>query len=380
MSKALVISTNSGLFCPQGNFYIDPWRAVDYALITHAHSDHARGGSKAYLTSEPGQHVLRARLDQGALVESVPYGKKITINDVAVSFHPAGHVLGSSQIRIEHKGEVWVISGDYKTQLDPTCDALEPIKCQTFITESTFGLPIYRWPSAQEIESEINAWWQKNKDEGRASVIFAYSFGKAQRILSIVDKSIGPIFVHGAVHKLNEQYTASGVALPAAKYVGDMEKKADFKGALIVAPPASFESAWTKRFGDYSSAYASGWMRVRGNRRRQAIDRGFALSDHADWNGLLQVINETGADEVIVTHGFSQPLIRYLKEKGKKARGFKTEYKGEESELAIANEKLAEAREQDKEADSTAFEMSDVTNGSKGIWPASEAASDESEL
>lgn len=347
MSKALVVSTNSGLYCPQGNFYIDPWRAVDYALITHAHSDHARSGSKRYLTSERGQHVLRARLDSNALVESIPYGKSLTINDVTVSFYPAGHVLGSSQIRIEHKGQVWVVSGDYKTQSDPTCEAIEAIRCHAFITESTFGLPIYRWPSTQEIEGEINTWWQKNKEQNKPSLIFAYSFGKAQRIISIVDNSIGPIYVHGAVHKLNEQYLASGITLPECKFVGDMDKKSDFRGALIVAPPAAFDSAWTKRFGEYSAAYASGWMRVRGNRRRQSVDRGFALSDHADWNGLLEIINATGAEEVIVTHGFSQPLIRYLKEKGKQARGFKTEYTGEESELSKANEKLAEAREID---------------------------------
>ncbi|MBX9573827.1 MAG: ligase-associated DNA damage response exonuclease [Candidatus Obscuribacterales bacterium] len=349
MSKALVTSTNSGLYCPQGDFYIDPWRGVDLALVTHAHSDHARSGSKCYLTSEPGQHVLRARLDPGANVESIAYGKKLTIKDVTVSFHPAGHVLGSAQIRIEHKGQVWVVSGDYKTQLDPTCEAIEPIQCHTFITESTFGLPIYRWPSEQDIESQINGWWQRNKEQGRASVLFAYSFGKAQRILSLVDSSIGPIFVHGAVHKLNEQYTTSGVTLPDCKFVGDLDKKADFKGGLIIAPPAAFDSPWTKRFGDYSSGYASGWMRVRGNRRRQSIDRGFTLSDHADWNGLLEIISATGAEEIIVTHGFSQPLIKYLRETGKQARGFKTEYRGEESELAIANEKLAEAYEEDLE-------------------------------
>ena len=352
MSQALVISTNNGLYCPPGDFYIDPWRAVDYALTTHAHSDHARSGSKRYLTSDRGEHVLRARLDPSSVIESIAYGQTLKIKDVSVSFHPAGHVLGSSQIRIEHKGEIWVVSGDYKTQADPTCEAIEPVRCHTFITESTFGLPIYRWPDPKEIQQDLNQWWQKNKDQGRASVIFAYSFGKAQRILSIVDHSIGPIYVHGAVHKLNEQYTASGVALPETKYVGELDKKADFKGALIVAPPSTFDSTWTKRFGDYSSAYASGWMRVRGNRRRQSIDRGFALSDHADWNGLLDVINATGAEEVIVTHGFSSPLIKYLKEGGKRARGFRTEYKGEQSELAAANEKLAEAREVDSTADS----------------------------
>lgn len=338
MSEPLVISTDKGLYCPPGGFFIDPWKSVKYALVTHAHSDHARIGSDNYLTAEPGLNVLRSRLDQKAVIETIPYGQKLRIKDVTVSFHSAGHVLGSAQIRLEHKGRIWVVSGDYKTQADPTCASLEIVPCHTFITESTFGLPVYRWPETEEVFADINAWWHKNSANGRASVLFAYSFGKAQRILSSIESSIGPIFVHGAVHKLNEQYLSSGVFLPKSTYVKDSDKKTEFSNALIIAPPAAYEGTWCRRFGDYSSAFASGWMRVRGNKRRQSVDRGFVLSDHADWNGLLSVIEGTAAEEVIVTHGFSYPLIKYLKEKGKKARGFKTAYSGEGSEMKTPDE------------------------------------------
>ena len=337
MADALVISTDKGLYCPQGGFYIDPWRPVDRALITHAHSDHARSGNKSYLTAEPGLQVLRARLDNGANVETLPYGKEQKIKEVTVSFHPAGHVLGSAQVRLEHKGRIWVVSGDYKTQPDPTCPPLEVVRCHTFITESTFALPIYQWPDETRVVDEMNEWWHKNKSEGRASVLFGYSFGKAQRILKSIDSSIGPIYVHGAVHKLNQEYISSGVSLPDTTYIKDADKRVDFKEALVIAPPSSYDSAWTRRFGEHSSAFASGWMRVRGNRRRQSVDRGFVFSDHADWNGLLSVIESTEADQVIVTHGFSNSLIRYLKGRGKTARGMKTVYEGEESEMSAVN-------------------------------------------
>ncbi len=323
----LVVARPEGLYCPSGDFYIDPWRPVDRAVITHAHSDHARFGHRHYLASQAGANVLLSRLP-GIALQTLVYGERLDIDGTIVSLHPAGHVLGSSQLRMEYKGRVWVASGDYKLDPDPTCDAFEPVRCETFITESTFGLPIYRWDAPQTVFDGVDSWWRHNASEGRASVLFCYSFGKAQRVLASVDTAIGPIFCHGAVEPLNRAYREAGVRLPPVRLVSEIPVKdrAVFRQALIVAPPSAQGSAWLKRFGDYSDALASGWMRLRGARRRRGVDRGFVLSDHADWPGLQTAIHATGAGRVIVTHGSVEPMVRWLCEQGLEAGAFETQY------------------------------------------------------
>ncbi len=325
----LVAPTPKGLYCAAGDFYIDPWRPVDRAVITHAHGDHARPGSGAYLASKRGLPVLQTRLGAEARIEGLDYGEARDINGVKVSLHPAGHVLGSSQVRIESKGEVWVVSGDYKLNPDPTCEPFEPVRCHSFVTESTFGLPIYRWRTHDEIFGGINRWWAANAAQGRASVLFGYAFGKAQRILASVDASIGPIIVHGAVEALNRGYRESGVALPPTILGTDLTSKAEAAGALIVAPPSAQSTPWLKRFGDYSDAFASGWMMIRGARRQRAVDQGFVLSDHADWPSLQRAIAASEAQTVYVTHGSVETMVRWLTEQGRDARPIETEFEGE---------------------------------------------------
>ncbi|MDB5915439.1 MAG: hypothetical protein JWP22_4114 [Ramlibacter sp.] len=321
----LIVQRPEGLYCPPGDFYIDPWRPVPRAVITHAHSDHARQGSGHYLASAPAEGVLRTRLGEIDL-QTLRYGERVQHHGVTLSLHPAGHVLGSSQVRLEHGGEVWVASGDYKVAADPTCAPFEAVRCDVFITESTFGLPIYRWCPDEEIFADINAWWARNAIHGRASVLTCYSFGKAQRVLSGVDPSIGPIIVHGAVEPLNRAYRAEGVALPETRMVTDVKDKADLRRCLVVCPPGAAASPWMRRFGEAQTAFASGWMQVRGNRRRGGYDRGFVLSDHADWPGLMGAIEATGAQRVIVTHGSVPVMVRHLRERGLQAEAFDTEY------------------------------------------------------
>lgn len=335
----MVVARKEGLYCVPGDFYIDPWRPVERAVITHAHADHARTGHGHYLAAAPGAGILYARLGDIPL-ETLAYGETLVHNGVTLSLHPAGHVLGSAQLRMEHRGEVWVASGDYKLEVDGTCAPFEPVRCDTFITESTFGMPIYRWQPQAKIFADINAWWQRNAAEGRASVLFCYSFGKAQRILHGIDASIGPIICHGAVEPLNRHYREAGIALPPTLAVSDVTDKADFKRALVLAPPSASGSPWIRRFGDYSDAFASGWMRLRGARRRRGVDRGFILSDHADWPGLLQAIHDSNAERVIVTHGQISTMVRWLRQNGLDADAFNTEY-GDEDDAAPAQEASA---------------------------------------
>ncbi len=327
-TNTLIQLTDSGLYCAAGDFYIDPWRPVARAVVTHAHADHARHGSRSYLVARDGERVFRTRLGQGAALQTAAYGEPVTINGVRVALHPAGHILGSAQVRVEHRGEVWVVSGDYKVGADATCAAFEPLRCHTFVTESTFGLPIYRWRTQVELFDEINAWWRANQIAGKASLLFAYALGKAQRLLAGVDPTIGPIFTHGAVERLTRDYRESGVALPATTYAA-ADRRADWTQALIVAPPSAQGTPWMRRFGNLSTSFASGWMQLRGTRRRKAVDRGFALSDHADWPGLLATIAATGAERVWVTHGYSAVLARWLRDQGLDAATVATDFEGE---------------------------------------------------
>ena len=327
----LLTHTDHGLYCAAGDFFVDPWRPVARAVITHAHGDHASPGSAAYLCAAPGEGILRLRLGPEARIEPLPYGEPRRINGVTVSLHPAGHILGSAQIRLEYGGEVWVVSGDYKTDPDPTCDPFESVRCDTFITEATFGLPIYHWPPQAEVFSNVNAWWRANQAAGRASVLYAYALGKAQRVLAGVDPAIGPIFAHGAVHRLNNAYRAAGVALPDWTYVAEAEE-AQWSRALIIAPTSAQGTPWLRRFGEQSAAFASGWMRVRGQRRRRSVDRGFVLSDHADWPGLLGAVAASGARRVLVTHGYTAVVARHLREQGIEAYELNAPYLGEQPE------------------------------------------------
>ena len=333
MADDLIIERPEGLYCPPGDFYIDPWRPVDRAVVTHAHGDHARAGNAHYLAAAPSQGVLRARLGSDIDLQTLPYGEAIEHHGVRLSLHPAGHVLGSAQVRLEHGGRVWVASGDYFVSgpgdVNTTCTPFEPVRCDCFITESTFGLPIYRWRPQREVFDAIDAWWRGNVQAGRASLLMGYSFGKAQRILAGVDAGIGPIVVHGAVETLNRAYRAAGVALPATLHMNDIADKSILKRALVVAPPSVHGSTWARRFGDASDAFASGWMQLRGARRRRAVDRGFVLSDHADWPGLQRAIAATGAERVIVTHGYEAVMVRWLQQQGLQASAFRTEYDDE---------------------------------------------------
>ncbi len=331
----MVVVRKEGLYCVPGNFYIDPWRPVDRAVITHAHGDHARMGHGHYLSAASGVGILKSRLGQDIHIDGLEYGARIEHNGVTISLHPAGHVLGSAQVRMEHRGEVWVASGDYKVEPDRTCAPFEPVRCDTFITESTFGLPIYRWDPEQSIFDDINGWWRKNAADGRCSVIFAYSFGKAQRILSGLDPSIGAIICHGAAEPLNRVYREGGVDLPPTQMVTDVDK-ATIKTAIVIAPPSAAGSPWMKRFGDYSDAFASGWMQLRGARRRRGVDRGFVLSDHADWPGLMTAIRASEAPRVIVTHGSIPVMVRWLRQVVLDASGFNTEYGDDEADEVAA--------------------------------------------
>lgn len=332
-TQDLVKLTDAGLYCEYGDFHIDPWRPVKRAIITHAHADHARPGNTQYLAAAAGERLLRSRLEPDSTIQTLDYGEVLDIDGVRVSLHPAGHVLGSAQVRLEKDGQIWVVSGDYKTEDESTCAPFELVPCHTFITESTFGLPIFRWKSQETVFDEINKWWKANQETGKTSLLFGYALGKAQRILSGVDASIGPIYTHGAVEKITQAYRDSGVALAATKYVGSLPKGTKFSGSLIVAPPSAQATPWTRVFGTVSTAFASGWMRIRGTRRRKSVDRGFVLSDHADWVALNHVIKATGAEKVIVTHGYATEMVRWLNEVGINATAFSTKFEGERDEL-----------------------------------------------
>lgn len=328
--------TDRGLWCEPADVYIDPWAPVDRAVVTHAHADHLRWGCGSYLVSDPCAPLARHRLGDGAdRVSSVPYGQPVMHRGVRISFHPAGHILGSAQIRVEHAGEVWVVSGDYKTDPDPTCAPWEPVRCHTFITECTFGLPVYRWPLQAQVFAEINAWWSANADAGRASLLYGYSLGKAQRMLAGLDPSIGPILLHGAVDAMTARYREGGIPMPPTHHATVGSRDDSWKRALIVAPPSAGGSTWKRRFGESAEAFASGWMLVRGARRRRGVDRGFVLSDHVDWPQLLAAIDATGAEHIWATHGFTGPVVRWLEEQGYDARAVATRFEGERDDASV---------------------------------------------
>lgn len=313
-SADLVRVTDRGLYCAAGDFHIDPGKPVARAVITHAHADHARSGSQHYWCSTPGLALTRARVGYGGGITSVDYGQVFTLGDALVSLHPAGHVLGSAQVRIEAGGRVWVVSGDYKRNPDPTCAAFEPVRCDVFVTECTFGLPVYRWPDPADVAAEIHAWWQACKAKGECAILCAYALGKAQRILAeLLRHTDETVYLHGAMAPLVKLYRQAGVSMLPTEPVGNQPKFFDWRGRLVLAPPGAAGTPWMKRFKPYAAGFASGWMRVRGSRRRQAWDRGFVLSDHADWDGLLQSIEQSGARRVLAMHGNTDALIETLR-------------------------------------------------------------------
>jgi len=319
---------DAGIYCPAADAYIDPWRPVDRALITHGHSDHARAGHGRYLATEAAAPVLRHRLGNITL-QTTRYGEPHRIGDATISFHPAGHVPGSAQIRVEVAGEVWVVSGDYKTTPDGLSEPFEPVRCHTFITESTFGLPIYAWPSEADLAAQINGWWRDTRAKGQTAILGVYALGKAQRVLRMLDPAIGPILTHGAVEATNAVLRAQGIALQDTIPVTAALDLKPLAGAMVLAPPSALGSAWMRRFGPVSTGFASGWMRLRGVRRRRAADRGFVVSDHADWAGLNAAIAATGADRVFVTHGYTAQFSQWLRSQGYDAGIVATEFGGE---------------------------------------------------
>lgn len=334
-----------GIYCEQAQVYIDPWKPVDYAIITHGHGDHARYGNKFYKCTHEALPVIRYRLGDDIKIEGAEFGETFIINGVKFSFHRAGHILGSAQVRVEYKGEVWVASGDYKTTPDPLAGTFEPVKCHTFITESTFGLPVYKWSDDQIIAHEINDWWKLNKEAGKVSVIAGYSLGKAQRILQMLDNSLGEIYTHGAIENINEVIRKQGISLNHTTRVTNDIKKGELTGNIVIATPSALSSPWMKRLQPYSTGIASGWMSLRGARRRRSVDRGFILSDHADWNELNTAIKETGAEKIYVTHGYTSIFSQWLNEQGYEAKPAATEFEGELGEINEASsvEKEVEA-------------------------------------
>ena len=320
--------TEAGIYCPAADAHIDPWRPVDRALITHGHSDHARWGHRRYLSTEAAAPVIRHRLGDITL-ETIRYGERIRMGDATISYHPAGHVPGSAQIRVEVGGEVWVVSGDYKTTQDGLSEPFEPVRCHAFISECTFGLPIYRWPDEATLARQINGWWAETRAKGQTPVLGVYALGKAQRVLRLLDPSIGSILTHGAVEATTAVLRAQGIALPPTIPVTPALDLKAHRGAMVLAPPSALGSSWMRKFGPVSTGFASGWMRLRGVRRRRAADRGFVVSDHADWAGLNAAIAETGAERIFVTHGYTAQFSEWLRSQGYDAGIVQTEFGGE---------------------------------------------------
>lgn len=325
--------TSSSIYCQQADVHIDPWHPVDFAILTHAHSDHAKPGCRHYLAHKDSESILRLRLGKDISLQTVAYGERISMNGVNFSLHPAGHVIGSAQIRVEYKGEVWVVSGDYKVQDDHFSAPFEPVKCNTFITESTFGLPIYKWPDQDEVMKDIKEWWKQNQQQGKASVLMGYALGKMQRLIKNLQPFDTRVYAHGAIFNVNEKLRAYGFDLPHIPLVTNEIDKKMYRGALILATPSSLNSSWMKKFTPYSTGYCSGWMAVRGAKNRRSVDRGFVLSDHADWNDLNKVVAETGAEKIFVTHGYTDTYARWLNEQGIEAAEVKTDYGNEEESV-----------------------------------------------
>lgn len=335
MEPPLLQFTDKGIYCDKAKVYLDPWKPVDKAIISHGHADHSRWGHKQYITHHRNISIIKHRLGK-INVMGKDWGETFIVNNVKFSLHPAGHIIGSSQIRVEHNGEVWVFTGDYKTENDGVCTPYEPIRCHTLITECTFGLPAFKWTPQKAVFEDINSWWAANKSEGKTSILFGYSLGKAQRLLKFLDTAIGTIYTHGAIENMTEVLRHI-VDFPQTTLITKDTKKEQLLGSIVLAPPSAHGSTWIRKMVPYVTASASGWMAFRGARRRSAIDKGFVLSDHCDWHGLLSSIRETGAEKVICTHGYTDVFSRYLSEHGYDARTQATQYGEEETEATLAS-------------------------------------------
>nr|WP_298990979.1 ligase-associated DNA damage response exonuclease [uncultured Polaribacter sp.] len=329
----LVKFTKKGIYCIPGKFYLDPWYPVEYAIISHGHADHARWGNKHYLCYNQSKAILQHRIGADISIESLLYNEYKVINGVKVSFHPAGHIIGSAQIRLEYKGYIVVFSGDYKTQPDFITTPFEPVRCHEFITESTFGLPIYKWKSEEELQQELQDWIVQNQQNNRTSVFLGYSLGKAQRIMKLVE-NVEEIYVHSAIHNLNKAIENSGKSLPTTKLLTADLKKIEIQNKIVILPPALLGSKMIKKIPNAATAICSGWMQIRGNRRWKGVDAGFAVSDHADWDGLLSAVKATEAEKVYVTHGSQAVFSKYLNEIGIEAHELKTEFGEDELETS----------------------------------------------
>ena len=328
-NKGLLVHTALGLYCPKADVYLDPWKPVKKAILTHGHADHARWGSSSYLCTPTAAPVIKYRLGDINL-ETLPFGEEKLINGVSFSFHPAGHVLGSAQIKVSYKGEMVVFSGDYKTANDGFSEAFEPVKCHTFITESTFGLPVYHWQDQKWVFNEMEEWCKNNRNNGQLSILYGYSLGKAQRILQGLPESVGPIFTHSTIEAVLNVMRNQGVSLKNTIPVNEHLTRADLLSGVIIAPPAVQNSNWLKKFEPIRNGVVSGWMALRGARRRRNADKGFVLSDHADWEGLNEAISLTGAENVFVTHGYTDILSKWLIDKGLNAHPLETNFEGDE--------------------------------------------------
>lgn len=331
--NGLLSYTQNGIYCAQADVYIDPWKPVNKAIITHAHADHSRWGMKHYLAHEDSAAVMKHRLGNDISLETKKYNEPFSINGVKFSLHPAGHIIGSAQIRVEYNHEIWVVSGDYNTQPDAYCPAFEPVKCHCFITESTFGLPVYKWEPTSVIFNQIHQWWQKNREEKKVSVLLAYSLGKAQRLIHHLHQEYGKIYTHGAIENTNEVLRKSGIRVPTTHRITQSTTTKEMLGQLVIAPPSAQNSTWMNKLKPHNIAMASGWMNLRGAKRRRNTERGFTLSDHADWNGLNQAVNASEAENIYVTHGYKTTFAQWLCEQGKNAMVLETEFEGELSEL-----------------------------------------------
>ncbi len=340
MKKPLLEFTDKGIYCSEADVYLDPWKPVDKAVISHGHADHSRWGHKQYITHHNNVPIISHRLGE-INVLGREWGETFTINNVKFSLHPAGHIIGSSQIRVEHKDEIWVFTGDYKDENDGISTPYEPIKCHTFITECTFGLPAFKWTPQNEVFENINQWWAENKADGKTSILFGYSLGKAQRLLKYLNTDIGKIYTHGAIENMTKVLRPL-IDFPETNLITTETKKEELLGNIVLAPPSAHGSTWIRKMVPYVTASASGWMAFRGARRRRAIDKGFVLSDHCDWQGLLKSIKATGAEKVICTHGYTEIFSRYLREQGYDARTEETQYEGELGELNASKEEPVE--------------------------------------
>lgn len=322
--------THKGIYCVPGKFYIDPWKPVDTAIITHGHADHARWGMKRYLCHHFTVPILKARISSDITVQGIGYSETLTMNGVKISLHPAGHIIGSAQVRLEYKGKVVVVSGDYKTQDDGLSTPFETIKCHEFVTESTFGLPIYNWKTTEQQNSQLQQWVTQNRDKGKTSVLIGYSLGKAQRIMKALE-GIGPLYVHYAIARLNEAYETAGISLPAYQIADFQDNIKQLNQGIVIVPPSLADSNLLRKIPNKADAICSGWMQVRGARRWKSADAGFAISDHADWSGLLDAVKGTNAEKVYVTHGQTAVFAKYLNETGIRAEEIKTEFGSEEN-------------------------------------------------